>query len=77
MQAYPATDSATTNIATLILLNPWPYATKWTQDTVDATPLSGVSTLGGFWTFVNGAFVLLFGANVIYFAFGEWVFLPV
>ncbi|KAJ7908968.1 hypothetical protein B0H13DRAFT_2273065 [Mycena leptocephala] len=71
LQAYPATDSATTNIATLILLNPWPYATKWTQDAVDATPLSGVSTLGGFWTFVNGAFVLFFGANVIYFAFGR------
>ncbi|KAJ7453790.1 hypothetical protein FB451DRAFT_1519187 [Mycena latifolia] len=72
LQPYPATDSARNNIATLILLHPWPVATKWTQDTIDATPLSGVATFGGFWTFVNGAFALLFGANVIYFAFGTW-----
>ncbi|KAJ7453776.1 hypothetical protein FB451DRAFT_1565462 [Mycena latifolia] len=71
LQPYPATDSSRNNIATLILLHPWPCATKLTQDTLDATPLSGVATLGGFWAFVNGAFALLFGANVIYFAFGK------
>ncbi|KAJ7120113.1 hypothetical protein C8R44DRAFT_736966 [Mycena epipterygia] len=38
---------------------------------MDASPLSGISALGGFWSFVNGAFALIFGANVIYFAFGR------
>ncbi|KAJ7182957.1 hypothetical protein C8R43DRAFT_941043 [Mycena crocata] len=47
------------------------FATKPMQDTVDETPLSGVSTFGGFWTFLNGAFAVLFGANVMYFVFGR------
>ncbi|KAJ7084674.1 hypothetical protein C8R44DRAFT_894117 [Mycena epipterygia] len=34
-------------------------------DTVDATALSGVATFGGFWSFVNGAFALFFGANIM------------
>ncbi|KAJ7636239.1 hypothetical protein FB45DRAFT_444454 [Roridomyces roridus] len=41
------------------------------QDTSVASPLSGISTFGGFWTFVNGTFALFFGANIIYFAFGR------
>ncbi|KAJ7636620.1 hypothetical protein FB45DRAFT_1024725 [Roridomyces roridus] len=41
------------------------------QDTISNTAFSGIATVGGFWTFVNGAFALLFGANVIYFAFGR------
>ncbi|KAJ7208618.1 hypothetical protein GGX14DRAFT_633474 [Mycena pura] len=44
---------------------------QYFRDTTDSSALSGASSLGGFWTFVNGAFVLLFGANVIYFAFGR------
>ncbi|KAF7348871.1 Short-chain dehydrogenase/reductase family protein [Mycena venus] len=44
--------------------------TKWVQESA-ATPLDGISTAGGLWTFVEGAFVLLFGANVFYFAFGR------
>ncbi|KAJ7166535.1 hypothetical protein C8R43DRAFT_946083 [Mycena crocata] len=39
------------------------FPTRIMRDTVDETPLSGVSTFGGFWTFLNGAFVLIFGAN--------------
>ncbi|KAJ7120102.1 hypothetical protein C8R44DRAFT_877571 [Mycena epipterygia] len=35
------------------------------------SPLSGISALGGFWSFVNGAFTLIFRANVIYLAFGR------
>jgi hypothetical protein len=54
------------------LLNRYAYSTKLLEDTTDASPLSGISTLGGFWSFVNGAFALIFGANVIYFAFGEF-----
>ncbi|KAJ7881489.1 hypothetical protein B0H14DRAFT_3760356 [Mycena olivaceomarginata] len=44
---------------------------KFLQDTADASPLSGIATFGGFWTFVNGAFALFFGANVVYFMFGR------
>ncbi|KAJ7806635.1 hypothetical protein B0H14DRAFT_2875291 [Mycena olivaceomarginata] len=44
---------------------------QFLQDTADASSLSGIATFGGFWTFVNGTFALLFGANVIYFAFGR------
>ena len=45
--------------------------TRILQEVADASILSGISSLGGFWTFVNGGFALLFGANIIYFAFGE------
>jgi hypothetical protein len=48
---------------------PFPY--KVLQETADATPISGIATFGGFWAFVNGVFALTFGANVLYFAFGE------
>ncbi|KAJ7347713.1 hypothetical protein DFH08DRAFT_1080040 [Mycena albidolilacea] len=30
-----------------------------------------IATFGGFWTFLNGAFALFFGANVLYFMFGR------
>ncbi|KAF7357204.1 Short-chain dehydrogenase/reductase family protein [Mycena sanguinolenta] len=68
LQPYPSA-STTTNEATLLLYNPYTSAIRLQQDSSDTTPLSGFSTFGGFWTFVNGAFVLFFGANVMYFAF--------
>lgn len=72
LQTYPSDDGISTdNVATLLLYQPYTQATKLLQDTADASPLSGLSTFGGFWTFVNGAFALLFGANVVYFAFGK------
>jgi len=46
------------------------FPMKWVQESA-ATPLDGISKVGGLWTFVEGVFVLLFGANVIYFAFGR------
>ncbi|KAJ7635448.1 hypothetical protein DFH06DRAFT_1479115 [Mycena polygramma] len=46
----------------------WP--TKFLQDGA-ATPLDGISTVGGIWTFINGVFLLFFGANFMYFAFGR------
>ncbi|KAJ7312578.1 hypothetical protein DFH08DRAFT_896739 [Mycena albidolilacea] len=64
--ATPGADTAM-----LTLRQPTQYPTKFLQDTADASPLSGIATFGGFWTFVNGTFALLFGANVIYFAFGR------
>ncbi|KAJ7711344.1 hypothetical protein B0H14DRAFT_3021088 [Mycena olivaceomarginata] len=39
------------------------------QDYTDASILNGIATFGGFWTFVNGAFAMVFGANVLYFLF--------
>jgi hypothetical protein len=64
-------NASSPNVTTLMLLQRFTYATKFVQDVVDATALSGVATFGGFWTFLNGTFALFFGANVIYFAFGE------
>ncbi|KAJ7830000.1 hypothetical protein B0H14DRAFT_2808326 [Mycena olivaceomarginata] len=46
------------------------YPMKWVQESA-ATTLDGISKVGGLWTFIEGVFVLLFGANVIYFAFGR------
>ncbi|KAJ7312563.1 hypothetical protein DFH08DRAFT_896721 [Mycena albidolilacea] len=64
--ATPGADTAM-----LTLRQPTQYHIKFFQDTADASPFSGIATLGGFWTFVNGTFALLFGANVIYFAFSR------
>ncbi|KAJ7234812.1 hypothetical protein C8J57DRAFT_1479845 [Mycena rebaudengoi] len=57
--------------STVTLLPREHYPTKWVQESAATTPLDGISTVGGLWTFVEGVFVLLFGANVIYFAFGR------
>ncbi|KAJ7764941.1 hypothetical protein B0H16DRAFT_432501 [Mycena metata] len=38
---------------------------------VDTTVFNGISTFGGLWTFLNGAFSLFFGANILYFALGR------
>ncbi|KAF8211155.1 hypothetical protein K438DRAFT_26040 [Mycena galopus ATCC 62051] len=44
---------------------------RYLVDTRDDSALSGIASFGGVWTFVNGAFALFFGANVIYFLFGR------
>ncbi|KAJ7435979.1 hypothetical protein B0H11DRAFT_666974 [Mycena galericulata] len=41
--------------------------TRILKDFTDASVLSGLATLGGFWTFTNGAFTMFFGANLMYF----------
>ncbi|KAJ7590121.1 hypothetical protein C8J56DRAFT_1048286 [Mycena floridula] len=51
----------------LRLSNIRPQATRVVQDYVDASVVGGLATLGGFWTFVNGAFTMFFGANLLYF----------
>ncbi|KAJ7642368.1 hypothetical protein DFH06DRAFT_608098 [Mycena polygramma] len=56
--------------STLVLVQREPYITRFFQDSA-ATPLDGISAFGGAWTFLNGAFLLLFGANIMYFAFGR------
>ncbi|KAJ7128309.1 hypothetical protein C8R44DRAFT_873034 [Mycena epipterygia] len=70
LQPYPS-NAGGSDVAKLTLLNRYAFSTKLLQDTMDASPLSGISALGGFWSFVNGAFTLIFGANVVYFAFGR------
>ncbi|KAJ7599640.1 hypothetical protein C8J56DRAFT_908519 [Mycena floridula] len=40
---------------------------KITQDHTDVSVLTAFATFGGFWTFVNGAFAMFFGANLLYF----------
>jgi hypothetical protein len=50
--------------------------TRFTQETIDNTILSGIAAFGGFWTFVNGTFALIFGANVLYFAYGKFLACP-
>ncbi|KAF7324904.1 Short-chain dehydrogenase/reductase family protein [Mycena kentingensis (nom. inval.)] len=49
----------------------WHNPVRFYEDVRDTSTLSGIANVGGFWTFVNGAFVLIFGANFIYFAFGR------
>jgi hypothetical protein len=62
-------EKTTPFLSTVVIVQRQTEPTKWVQESA-ATPLDGISTVGGLWTFVEGAFVLLFGANVIYFAFG-------
>ncbi|KAF7337327.1 Short-chain dehydrogenase/reductase family protein [Mycena sanguinolenta] len=71
LQPYPSDSITGTNEATLVLFHPYPYAIKLQQDSLDITLLSGLSTFGGFWTSIEGVFILLFGANVLYFALGR------
>ncbi|KAJ6535380.1 hypothetical protein DFH09DRAFT_1284009 [Mycena vulgaris] len=72
LQLDPSSDAIGSNISTLALYQSDTSVTTLIQDTVDATALSGVATFGGFWTFLNGTFALVFGANVVYFAFGKF-----
>ncbi|KAJ7105687.1 hypothetical protein C8R44DRAFT_806662, partial [Mycena epipterygia] len=70
LQPYPL-HAAEANIAKLMLFNTNFGMSEVLQETVDASTLSGIATFGGFWTFVNGTFALIFGANVVYFLFGR------
>ncbi|KAJ7796673.1 hypothetical protein B0H14DRAFT_2619651 [Mycena olivaceomarginata] len=47
----------------------WNSVPEIVQDYSDASVLNGLATLGGFWTFVNGVFVMFFGADLLYFLF--------
>ncbi|KAJ7311601.1 hypothetical protein DFH08DRAFT_974029 [Mycena albidolilacea] len=71
LQPQPSTAATDLTIASLILNLPFTGPNKFVQDVADVTPLSGIATFGGFWTFLNGTFALFFGANVVYFLFGK------
>ncbi|KAK7014398.1 hypothetical protein R3P38DRAFT_1450584 [Favolaschia claudopus] len=42
---------------------------SYSEEYSDSSVLSGLANVGGFWTILNGAFALVFGANVLYFMF--------
>jgi hypothetical protein len=71
LQPQPSTAATDLTSASLILNLPFTAPNKFVQDVADVTPLSGIATFGGFWTFLNGTFALFFGANVVYFLFGK------
>ncbi|KAJ7025130.1 hypothetical protein C8F04DRAFT_1300507 [Mycena alexandri] len=71
LQPYRGGGSSQPNSATLTLIQRESLSTRLFIDTPDSTVLNGISTLGGFWTFLNGAFTLIFGANLLYFVFGR------
>ncbi|KAF7355884.1 Short-chain dehydrogenase/reductase family protein [Mycena venus] len=56
--------------STLTVVQTRPDPVKFIQEYTESSALDGFATVGGLWTFVNGAFVLFFGANVLYFLFG-------
>ncbi|KAJ7861930.1 hypothetical protein B0H13DRAFT_2567621 [Mycena leptocephala] len=68
LQTYQPNVTAAPDVSMLTLYQEQPGAIRLLQEASDASPLSGVSTFGGFWSFLNGAFALFFGANVFYFA---------
>jgi hypothetical protein len=48
-----------------------PRQATYLEEFTDFTVFDGLATFGGLWTFVNGTFAFLFGANIIYFLFRE------
>ncbi|KAJ7718995.1 hypothetical protein B0H16DRAFT_1796107 [Mycena metata] len=73
LQPFPGANMGGTSLTRLTLVNEYGAATKLLQDTAAATVLSGMASFGGLWTFINTAFAFLFGADVVYFAFGMLV----
>ncbi|KAJ7453027.1 hypothetical protein B0H11DRAFT_1927177 [Mycena galericulata] len=56
--------------STLSIVQVSPDPVKFIQEYTETSAIDGLATMGGFWTIVNGAFALFFGANVLYFLFG-------
>jgi hypothetical protein len=73
LQTSPANGTFDPRVVTLTLFQHRTTVTRILQETTDATALSGIATFGGFWTFVNGTFVMFVGGNVIYFMFGKFL----
>ncbi|KAJ7131906.1 hypothetical protein C8R46DRAFT_1048432 [Mycena filopes] len=71
LQPFAEGQTPDPNTATLTLIQLSSNATEYFRDTADSTVINGMSTFGGFWSFVNDTFTLIFGANVLYFAFGR------
>lgn len=65
---------ANDTVTTLRIAQPQTGPVKFVQEYIETSAIAGLATIGGFWTFVNGAFTLLFGTNVLYFLIGEHAF---
>ncbi|KAJ7820814.1 hypothetical protein B0H14DRAFT_3472001 [Mycena olivaceomarginata] len=61
--------SATTSVITFVQREVVP--TKFIEDYAGTTVIAGLSTVGGFWTLLDAAFALIFGASILYFAFAK------
>jgi hypothetical protein len=62
--------SITGPVSTLSIVETRADPTKFIQEYTESSALGGFATVGGLWTFINGAFALFFGANMLYFGFG-------
>ncbi|KAF7300908.1 Short-chain dehydrogenase/reductase family protein [Mycena kentingensis (nom. inval.)] len=69
LQPDPNPPNAPDTTGILTIMNPSYMVARHLQVTQDSTVLSGLSSFGGLWTFVNGTFAMFFGANIVYFAF--------
>ncbi|KAJ7065871.1 hypothetical protein C8F01DRAFT_1126822 [Mycena amicta] len=67
----PGAPNGNETFASLRIINPYNLVNRIEVEVTDSSALSGLSNVGGFWTFVNGTFALFFGANIFYFAFGR------
>ncbi|KAJ7347510.1 hypothetical protein DFH08DRAFT_960826 [Mycena albidolilacea] len=67
-QADPAPPNVTDTVTLRLRIRGDVFGvTRAAEDFADTSVLAGFATLGGFWTFTNGAFALIFGANILYF----------
>ncbi|KAJ7074711.1 hypothetical protein C8F01DRAFT_33819 [Mycena amicta] len=67
--AFDLSESTTTVNMTIVQRES--FVTKFVQEFTDATALDGLSSMGGLWTTIDAIFTILFGASVLYFAFGK------
>ncbi|KAF7341147.1 Short-chain dehydrogenase/reductase family protein [Mycena venus] len=63
------TESPSTTITMTIVQRA--FITKFIEDHTNDSALDGLSTLGGLWTTLDALFMLVFGASVLYFAYGK------
>ncbi|KAF8995732.1 hypothetical protein BDZ89DRAFT_1084587 [Hymenopellis radicata] len=70
----PSTDIARENNTASLYLYMYPHrVSEWTivADTQEDTVLSGLSLVGGFWTFANGLVAFFFGSRLVLIFFGN------
>ncbi|KAF7352134.1 Short-chain dehydrogenase/reductase family protein [Mycena venus] len=67
---YPPNNGSDMMSIRLRLRDDFSGASSKVQDYTNVSVLTGLAALGGLWTFTNGVFALLFGANLVYFLFG-------
>ncbi|KAF7354185.1 Short-chain dehydrogenase/reductase family protein [Mycena venus] len=68
---YNASSASDPGSRTLSVTQIQPNPVRFIQQSTENDAIAGIGTMGGFWAFLNGAFVLFFGANIMYFLFGS------